>query len=157
MKKFVALRTKCLEFKIAANEAKGKQPNAFVIPSSYWRTILPRLADDILLKLEVSLGNTLLQVKGLDAKLKANNKAIEEAQTCLAAAEAKHKEELATAKQAAARAVKEAEERAAAAEDAFVGPCPSTWRCVGSPTSAQEVQHVSTVDRGSHPTAEVPP
>jgi hypothetical protein len=27
MKKFVALGTECLEFKAAANEAKGKQPD----------------------------------------------------------------------------------------------------------------------------------
>jgi hypothetical protein len=38
-----------------------------------------------------------------------------------------------------------------------IGPCPSTWRCVGSLTLDQKAQHVSTVDRGSHPTAKVPP
>jgi hypothetical protein len=58
-------------------------------------------------------------MKGLDAKLKASSKALEEAQTCLGAAEARHKEELATAKQATAQAVKEAEARAATVEDAL--------------------------------------
>jgi hypothetical protein len=72
-----------------------------------------------LLKLEASFGNALLWVIGLDAKLKANNKALEEAQTRLSASEAKHKEELAAANQATAQAIKEAEARAAAAEDAL--------------------------------------
>jgi hypothetical protein len=35
MKKFVALGTECLEFKVAADEAKGKKPNTFVIPLNY--------------------------------------------------------------------------------------------------------------------------
>jgi hypothetical protein len=65
------------------------------------------------------LGNALLQVKGLDAKLKANKRALKEAQTCLDAFEAKHKEELVVAKQATARAVKEAEARATTVEDAL--------------------------------------
>jgi chromosome segregation ATPase len=69
-----------------------------------------------LLKPEASLGNALLQVKGLDAKLKANKRALKEAQTHLDASDI---EELAAAKQAAAQAVKEAEARAATAEDAL--------------------------------------
>jgi hypothetical protein len=72
-----------------------------------------------LLKHEASLGNALLRVKGLDAKLRANTKALEEAQTHLAASEAKHKEEVLAAKQAASHAIKEAEARAATTEDAL--------------------------------------
>jgi hypothetical protein len=41
-------------------------------------------------------------------------------------------------------------------EGKLVGICPSTWRCVGSPTSAHKFQHVSNVDQGSHPTDELP-
>jgi hypothetical protein len=54
-----------------------------------------------LLKHEASLGNALLWVKGLDAKLKDNTKALEEAQTRLATSKAKHKEEVVAAKHAA--------------------------------------------------------
>jgi predicted nucleic acid-binding Zn-ribbon protein len=74
---------------------------------------------DTLLKHEASLGNALLRVKGLDAKLKANTKALEEAQTHLAASEAKHKEEVVAAKQGASHAIKEAEARASTMEDAL--------------------------------------
>jgi hypothetical protein len=35
MKKFIALGTKCLEFKVAADEAKGRQPDTLLIPSNY--------------------------------------------------------------------------------------------------------------------------
>jgi hypothetical protein len=69
------------------------------------------------LKPEASLGNALLWVKGLDAKLKANKKSYEEAQACLVASKVKHKEELAAAKQVATQIVKKAEARAAAMED----------------------------------------
>jgi hypothetical protein len=56
-------------------------------------------------------------VKGLDAKLKSNTKALEEAPTRLAASEAKHKEEFSTAKHTVSQAIEEA--RAATAEDAL--------------------------------------
>jgi hypothetical protein len=72
-----------------------------------------------LLKHEASLGNALLQGKGLYAKLKANTKALEEAKTCLVASDAKHKEEFVVARQAIAQAIKEAEARAAVVEDAL--------------------------------------
>jgi hypothetical protein len=65
------------------------------------------------------LGSALLRAKGLEAKLKASSKALGEAQTRPGAAKARHKEEMATAKQVAVQAVKEAEARAAAAEDAL--------------------------------------
>jgi hypothetical protein len=117
MKKFPALGTECLEFKTVADEAKGKQPDVFISPSACFPVILSWF--DILLKHEASLGNALLQVKGLDAKLKANTKALEEAKTRLAASDAKHKEELVVAKQAVAQAIKEAEARAAVVEDAL--------------------------------------
>jgi hypothetical protein len=58
-------------------------------------------------------------VNGLDAKLKANTKALEEAQTRLATSESKHNEEVAVAKHAASQAIKEAEARAATMEDAL--------------------------------------
>jgi hypothetical protein len=41
MKKFLALGTKCLEFKAAADKAKGKQPDVFcnsfeLLPENYF-------------------------------------------------------------------------------------------------------------------------
>jgi hypothetical protein len=50
---------------------------------------------------EASLGNALFRVKGLEAKLTANTKALEEAQTRLAAIEVKRKEEVVAVKHAA--------------------------------------------------------
>jgi hypothetical protein len=35
MKKFVALGTECLEFKVAADKAKGRQPDTLLIPLNY--------------------------------------------------------------------------------------------------------------------------
>jgi hypothetical protein len=67
---------------------------------------------DFLLYLTISLANVLTRVKGLEAKLSANTKALKEAET-------RHIEEMATAKLAATQAVKEEEERAVKAEKAL--------------------------------------
>jgi hypothetical protein len=74
---------------------------------------------DTLLNHEASLGNALFRVKGLEGKLTANTKALEEAQTRLVATEVKRKEEVAAAKHAASQAIKEAEARASNVEDAL--------------------------------------
>jgi ElaB/YqjD/DUF883 family membrane-anchored ribosome-binding protein len=68
-------------------------------------------------------------VEGLEAKLKAKIKALEEAQAQLAANVATHKEELAAAKNAASQAVKEAQERAAKAEEALMKNAQEQTKC----------------------------
>jgi hypothetical protein len=74
---------------------------------------------NILLNYEASLGKALSRVKGLEAKLTSNTKALEEAQTRLAAIEVKRKEEIAAAKHAATQVIREVEVRASKAEDAL--------------------------------------
>jgi hypothetical protein len=67
---------------------------------------------DFLLDITVSLANALNRAKVLEAKLSANTKALEEADT-------KHAEEVATAKLVATQAVKEVKERVVKAEKAL--------------------------------------
>jgi hypothetical protein len=115
MKKFLALGTECVEFRAAADEAKSKQHDALITQILHTCQTLTLH----ILEHETSLGNALCRVKGLEAKLTSNTKALEEAQAQLAVVETRHKEELAAAKNAASQAVKEAEARAIKAEDAL--------------------------------------
>jgi hypothetical protein len=75
------------------------------------------------------LGNALFHVEGLEAKLRANTKALEEAQAQLAAIENKHKEELADTKNVASQAVKEADARAVEAESALAKTAQKHSKC----------------------------
>jgi hypothetical protein len=104
MQRFLALGIECLEFWIAANESKGKQPD-----------ILSNLLCLFLryLSLTWSLIYSFLD-KHDDSR--ESTKALEESKTRLAPAEAKHTKEIATANHTATQAVKKAEAQAAKAK-----------------------------------------
>jgi predicted nucleic acid-binding Zn-ribbon protein len=64
------------------------------------------LSIDSLLNLTASLANALNRVKGLEAKLSANTKALEETEMHLAVVEANRTEEVAASKRTATQGVK---------------------------------------------------
>jgi hypothetical protein len=73
MEKFLALGSECVEFQAAADEAKSSDALITWIFHNY------RILTLHIFEHEASLRNTLHWVKGLEAKLIANTKALEEA------------------------------------------------------------------------------